>query len=97
MATTTGTLGIGAASTSVTLPSGKDACSIEITNQSSGMTGAGITSLQTSQSGTTVTVSIDGSGTTYAEAIEFSITYADTGTCSGDPHISTFSGVKYDL
>lgn len=96
MATITGTLGIGAASTPVTLPSGKDACSIAITNQSSGMTAAGITSLQMSQSGTTVTVSIDGS-TTFAEAIDFSITYADTGQCGGDPHICTFDGKNYTL
>ena len=97
MATQTGTLGLGAASVSVTLPSGKDACSIAITNQSSGMTGAGITSLQMSQSGVTVTVTIDGSGTTFAEDIEFSITYADTGQCGGDPHICTFDGKNYTL
>lgn len=97
MATLTGTIPTGLASATVTLPSGKDACSIAITNQSPGMTGAGITSLQMSQTGATVEVTIDALGTTFAEDIEFSITYADTGQCSGDPHICTFNGKNYTL
>ena len=97
MATQTGTIIASAASATVNLPLGKDACSIAITNQSPGMTGALITSLEMSQSGTTVTVTIDDQGTTFVEDIEFSITYADTGQCGGDPHICTFDGKNYTL